>query len=205
MPCESHQFDQLLAYRDLLVEWNANRMNLTRLTSPRDIAIEHFLDSVSLLRAVEIPANGTLIDIGAGAGFPSLPIKIMRPDIKVTLLESTAKKLDFCKAVVDLLGLKEVRLIHGRAEETRPELRRRYDVVTARAVAPLSKLIPWCEPYRKTPMGVIAALKGMRAPVEIMDAKDVLASLKLKAQIKLVDVYGSEKAHAVVVIRSVNC
>lgn len=193
---------QFAAYRDLLIDWNENRMNLTRLTSPADIAIEHFLDSLSLLTCVRIAPAASLLDIGAGPGFPSLPLKIARPDLKITLLEATAKKLEFCRAVADSLGLDRVRFIHARAELHPKAMTEQFDVVTARAVAPLGKLVPMCAPFM-TKKGVIAAWKGSRVADEIDEAGDALKRVGLVAELHTIDVPGSVRTHAIVVCRRV--
>ncbi len=165
------QSAQFRAYADLLVDWNANRMNLTRLTSPHDIAISHFLDSLAITQICRIPHNARLIDVGTGAGFPGLAIKILRPDIKLTLLEATQKKLTFCQEVATQLGLQNTNFVHGRAEETGESrsFRGMFDVVTARAVAPMEKLVQWTEPF-VSEAGCIVAWKGPSAEDEMAAA-----------------------------------
>lgn len=158
------QLHQFVRYAEMLVEWNATRMNLTRLVSPRDIAVKHFLDSLALL-TVYVPPDGTrVLDVGTGAGLPGLALKIARPDLRVTLMDGTAKKLGFCRAVTDDLGLDAVEIVHARAEDAvkRPELAGRFDWVTARAVAPLDKLLPWLAPFA-APSGLLLSLKGIAA------------------------------------------
>jgi len=174
------QLSQFARYAEILVDWNANRMNLTRLTSTADIAVKHFLDSLALLKAIDIPEATRLIDVGTGAGLPGIAVKIVRPDIDVTLLDSTAKKLTFCQAVIDDIGLTGIRTIHGRAEEVgrSTEHGGRYDLVTARAVASLDKLLPWCAPF-VSKGGRIAALKGALAPEEMVTADPVARRLRL--------------------------
>ena len=205
IPCTPDQLEQLMRFRDILLEWNAERMNLTRLVSPKEIAVEHFLDSASLLTVLKIAPGATLLDVGTGAGLPSLPLAILRPDIKVALLEATAKKLAFCEAAARAAGLDMHRLwfVHGRAEDShvQRELGPSFDVVTARAVAPLVKLAPWCAAYMKRSGGVFAALKGAVAEDEIREARPILVSLNLSAQIKPVSVPGSDRAHTIVVCR----
>jgi 16S rRNA (guanine(527)-N(7))-methyltransferase RsmG len=173
---------QFARYADLLVEWNATRMNLTRLTSPRDVAVKHFLDSLALLKAINIPEGIRVIDVGTGAGLPGIALKIARPDLDVTLLDSTAKKLTFCQTVIDALGLTGIRTIHGRAEEIgrSPEYHGQFSLVTARAVAALEKLLPWCAPFVKPGSGRIAALKGAMAEEELAVARPVAKRLRLK-------------------------
>ena len=203
LPCSAEQIDQLLAYGDLLVDWNANRMNLTRLISPKEIATEHFLDSLSLLTVLDLPPGSRILDVGPGAGFPSLPIKILRPDLHVTLLEATAKKLQFCRAVADALGLEGVTTVHGRAEDTGTlSAIGRFDFVTARAVATLDTLISWCKPYLAGKSGVFAAFKGLRAEHEIVEAEATLCKLGMTAELHQVVVPGSERFHAIILCKN---
>lgn len=127
--------DKLDTYAQLLVEWN-EKMNLTAITEPREIVLKHFLDSLLLLKAVELPEGASLIDVGTGAGFPSMPVKIAREDLKVTMLDSLQKRLTFLKEVNDQLGL-DCTFIHSRAEDggKQKTLREKFDFATARAVA----------------------------------------------------------------------
>jgi 16S rRNA (guanine527-N7)-methyltransferase len=168
------QLRQLERYAELLVEWNATRMNLTRIVEPEEIAVKHFADSLSVLTAVAVPLGIPLIDVGTGAGMPGIPLKIVRPDLRVTLLDSTAKKLTFCRAVIDDLGLEGIETIHGRAEEVsrQPGREQAYGIATARAVASLDKLIPWCAPFVETG-GLIIALKGPAVVDEIAPARPI--------------------------------
>ena len=174
------QIGQFVRYGELLVEWNATRMNLTRLTTPRDIAVKHFLDSLALLTVWTPPVGARVIDVGTGAGLPGLALKIARPDLRVTLLDSTAKKLTFCRAVADDLGLDAVDTVHARAEDAgkRPELARQFDLVVARAVAPLEALLLWLAPFL-APNGLIAALKGASVAGELEAARPVARRLGL--------------------------
>jgi 16S rRNA (guanine527-N7)-methyltransferase len=174
------QLGQLARFADLLTEWNATRMNLTRLTSPRDIAVKHFLDSLALLTAWMPPSGARALDVGTGAGLPGLALKIARPDLEMTLLDGTAKKLSFCRAVADDLGLEGVETVHARAEEAgrRDDLRGRFALVTARAVAPLERLLPWLAPF-VAPGGVAAALKGTGVAEEMAAARPVARRLGL--------------------------
>jgi len=174
------QVAQFTRYGELLVEWNATRMNLTRLTSPRDIAVKHFLDSLALLTAVSLPENARLIDVGTGPGLPGLALKIARPDLRVTLLDSTAKKLLFCRAVADDLGWTEVDIIHARAEDAakKPALAGQFDCAVARAVAPLDRLLPWLAPFVR-PAGRAVALKGASVGEEMAAAHSVVRRLGL--------------------------
>ena len=175
------QLSQFARYAEILVDWNASRMNLTRLTSTQDVAVKHFLDSLALFKAIDIPDGTRLIDVGTGAGLPGIAVKIARPDVDVTLLDSTAKKLTFCQAVIDDLGLTGIRTIHGRAEELgrSTEHGGRYGLVTARAVASLDKLLGWCAPF-VSQGGRIVALKGALAVEELTSARPVARTLRLR-------------------------
>jgi 16S rRNA (guanine527-N7)-methyltransferase len=155
------QIEQFCCYAELIILWNSTRMNLTRIVDAHDIATKHFLDSLLVLTALEIPKTARIMDIGTGAGLPGIALKIARPNWAVTLLDSTAKKLEFCRAVVEDLGLTGVTAIHGRAEEVSRQLEHagKYDVVVSRAVAPLERLLPWCAPFAR-PGGRVVALKG---------------------------------------------
>ena len=176
----NEQLAQFERYGELLVEWNAARMNLTRLTSPHDIAVKHFLDSLALLTMISLPEGARLIDVGTGPGLPGLALKIARPDLRVTLLDSTAKKLLFCRAVADDLNLSEVETIHARAEEAgkSPALAGQFDFAVARALAPLDRLLPWLAPFVKH-RGRVVALKGAGIGEEMAAARSVARRLGL--------------------------
>ena len=178
------QLGQFVRYAEMLAEWNATRMNLTRLVSPHDIAVKHFLDSLALLTVEMPPPNARVLDVGTGAGLPGLALKIARPDLRVTLMDGTAKKLTFCRAVADDLGLDSVEIVHARAEAAAnlPTLAGQFDWVTARAVAPLDKLLPWLAPFA-APSGLLLSLKGMAAPEELAAARPVARRLGLTLDI----------------------
>jgi 16S rRNA (guanine527-N7)-methyltransferase len=147
----SDQHAQVVAYRDLLLEWN-KRFNLTAITDPELVERRLFLDAWRMLPAIADATGGEaarLIDVGTGAGFPGLALKIARPALEVTLLEATGKKVGFLRHVIDTLGLTGVEALHGRAEELAhdPAHRERYDLATARAVASLPALIELCTPF----------------------------------------------------------
>ncbi len=168
------QFEDYAAF---LIEWN-EKMNLTAITEPRQIAIKHFLDSLLLFSAYEVPQAAKVIDVGTGAGFPGVPLKIARSDIALTLLDSLQKRLCFLHALTSQLGL-EVDLVHSRAEDAAKKdlLREKFDVAVSRAVAPLNVLLEYCLPFVKVG-GVFVALKGSRAQEEINAAKNALRVLK---------------------------
>ncbi len=155
----NEQAESLIKYLDLLLIWN-EKINLTAITDPKEAIIKHFLDSLMLLKHVDISKGAKFIDVGTGAGFPGVPIKIMRPDIEVTLLDSLNKRLNFLKEVGNELGL-EFNFIHARAEDAgkNSALREKFDVATARAVARLSVLSEYCIPLVKIG-GVFVSMKG---------------------------------------------
>lgn len=174
------QLRQFVRYAEILVDWNAACMNLTRIVAPQDIAVKHFLDSLALLTVSRPPQNARVLDVGTGAGLPGLALKIARPDLRVTLMDGTVKKLTFCRAVADDLGLDFVEIVHARAEDAakRPDLAGRFDWVTARAVAPLEKLLPWLAPFA-APSGLLLSLKGIAAFAELAAARPVAKRLGL--------------------------
>lgn len=163
-------------YADLLIEWN-KKMNLTAIVDRQGIAIKHFLDSVLALDAIAIPYGSAVIDIGTGAGFPGVPIKIVRPDVDLTLLDSLNKRIKFLDDLRKKLGI-DVDLIHARAEDAahKKDLRESFDVVISRAVAPLNVLLEYCMPFVKVG-GVFIALKGSNARLELDLAKNAIKNL----------------------------
>lgn len=144
------QIEQFLIYYELLTEWNSF-MNLTAITEYEDVLKKHFVDSVSLIQAVDVRKKLTLIDVGTGAGFPGLALKIAYPELKVTLLDSLQKRIQFLDAVIEKLGLEGIETIHGRAEDfAKPQkLRENFDLCVSRAVANLSTLSEYCLPFVK--------------------------------------------------------
>ena len=167
------------AYYEELVAWNA-RFNLTAITDYRQVQIQHFLDSLSCLLAKEAwvprpdrpPGPLALADVGSGAGFPGLPLKIVRPRLRLTLIEARRKKVEFLEHMIRLLGLKDVTVLHGRAEEIgqKPRYREYYDLVTARAVAELPVLAEYMLPLCRLG-GFCIAQKGHDAWQEVMAAE----------------------------------
>lgn len=145
--------DQISAfnkYYELLYEWN-KKINLTAITEPKDVAIKHMVDSLSCFKADLFKENTSLIDVGTGAGFPGLPLKIFYPSLKLTLLDSLNKRVKFLQLVVDELGLKDVEVIHARSEEAarNKKYREKFDLATARAVARLPIICEYCLPLSK--------------------------------------------------------
>lgn len=153
------QYKRFFLYAKMLVEWN-EKINLTGITDPRGIAVKHFLDSLLPLNNVEIPQGASIIDVGTGAGFPGLPIKIYRPDIKLTLLDSLNKRVNFLSAVCKETGA-AAECVHARAEDCgrNERYREKFDFAAARAVAALPVLAEYCLPFVKVG-GTFIAMKG---------------------------------------------
>ncbi len=171
-----HQLEQFDLYKDLLIEWN-EKMNLTAITEPSEIATKHFLDSLYGLKFIQNAK--TLIDVGTGAGFPGVPLKIARPELSLTLLDSLNKRLNFLSEVTDKLNLSDVCCIHSRAEDgakATSSLRESFDIATSRAVANLSVLAEYCLPYVKLG-GVFLAYKGGEVYDELAGAENAIELL----------------------------
>ncbi|GHU54505.1 hypothetical protein FACS1894132_09240 [Clostridia bacterium] len=154
------QIEKLSKYSEFLLEYN-KKINLTRITVPEDIIIKHFIDSVIILNYIDIPQNAKLADVGTGAGFPGVPLKIFRPDIDLTLVDSLNKRVVFLEQLLDLLSL-DGKCVHARGEELsrKPEYNKKYDIVTARAVANITDLKKYCMGFLKE-SGKLIALKGV--------------------------------------------
>jgi len=161
-------------YSDDLLEWN-KKFNLTAIIAPEEIKTKHFEDSLSLLKAIDL-TDQSVIDIGAGAGFPGVPLKIKCPDIKLTLVEATKKKVEFLEHLVEALNLKDVEVIWGRAEEVAKDKREQYDIAVSRAVAELSTLSEWCLPFVKVG-GLFVAYKTSNTESEIKKAEKAIEAL----------------------------
>jgi len=174
---DGRQLDALDAFTRLLLEWNA-KFNLTRVTDPAEIAVKHYLDSLSLLPVVQIKPGSAVIDVGAGAGFPGVPLKIARPDLRMTMLDSVGKKLAFLEAVVRELHLTDVELIHSRAEDLgrAKSYREQFDLAVSRAVARLNVLAELCMPFCRV-SGRFVAHKGPEADEEINEAGKAIGVL----------------------------
>lgn len=195
-----NQYEQFQKYFELLVEWN-EKMNLTAITDESGVALKHFADSLSLLNFVDIPQNSSLADVGTGAGFPGVVLKIARPDIKLTLIDSLNKRLVFLGEVCAQLGI-EAKLIHSRAEDgARDEkLRESFDFAVSRAVARMNVLSEYCLPYVKVG-GAFCAMKGAQANEEFKESLNAINTLGGKLENKYffeLPENGGERAIAVV-------
>ena len=182
------QLEQFQQYYDLLVEWN-EKMNLTAITDPREVAHKHMIDSIAGWDEKKLAGNASVIDIGTGAGFPGIPLKIFQPDLRLTLLDSLNKRVNFLRAVVEELGLAGVECIHGRAEDAARDkaFRERFDVVVSRAVARLRVLVEYCLPFARVG-GIFLAWKGLQYREEAEEAKGA-AKLLGGNDIKILEVH----------------
>lgn len=171
------QLQQFQRYYELLIEWN-EKINLTAITEPQEVAVKHFIDSVSAWDEKRFEGTKSIIDVGTGAGFPGIPLKIFQPQLKLVLLDSLNKRIKFLQTVVDELQLDNVECIHARAEEgaKNPKLRENFDIAVSRAVARLPVLAEYCIPFVKVG-GTFAALKGMKFAEEAEEGKKALQIL----------------------------
>ena len=171
--------DKFFLYKKLLLEWN-EKINLTAITDEKEILIKHFIDSLTIEKY--IPQNAKIIDVGTGAGFPGIPLKIVRPDIEVVLLDSLNKRINFLNEIIRECQLDKITTIHGRAEEiaNKLEYREKFDISTARAVANISTLLELCTPFLKVG-GSFVCMKA-DAVEEMKNAKNALEILGMKAE-----------------------
>ena len=178
-------------------------MNLTAIVEPQAIVIRHFLDSVSLLNAVELPQGASLIDVGTGAGFPAVPLKIVREDLHITLLDSLQKRLGFLRAVSEALAL-PMETVHLRAEEggRQKALREQFDFAAARAVAALPVLCEYCLPYVRV-NGCFVAMKGSDCADEIASAKNAIGQLGGKLESTREEALEDGSGRTLIVIRKI--
>lgn len=180
------QEKQFITYYELLIEWNSF-MNLTTITEFDEVLIKHFVDSLSLIKAYDLAKESSIIDIGTGAGFPGIPLKIVYPHLQITLLDSLMKRTKFLNEVKEKLELSGLDVIHGRAEDyAKPEaLREKFDLCVSRAVANLATLSEYCLPFVKTG-GYFISYKSDHVTEELWNAKKAIAILggKIENQVE---------------------
>jgi len=174
---DEKQLTQFMRYYELLVEWNSF-MNLTAITDFDEVCKKHFADSVSLVKAIDLTKDLSVIDIGTGAGFPGIPLKIVFPNLKITLLDSLGKRVKFLDTVIDELQLSGIDTLHGRAEDyAKPgKMRESFDLCVSRAVANLSTLSEYCLPYVKKG-GFFISYKSEKIEEESHDAEHAIKLL----------------------------
>lgn len=199
--------DQLVAmddYYQLLVEWN-KKINLTAITEPQEVAVKHMVDSLSCYQQELFRPGVSIIDVGTGAGFPGLPLKIFQKDIDLTLMDSLNKRLKFLQEVIDALGLTGVNTVHARAEEAgkNKQYREQYQIAVSRAVARLNVLCELCLPFVKVG-GCFIALKGAQYEEEVKEAANAVKLLGGKIEdIRPIKLPGLTDKRAVIYIKKV--
>ena len=196
------QIEQFYNYMNLLIEWN-EKINLTAIIEPGDIVLKHFVDSLTV--AKKIPDDSIVADIGTGAGFPGLPIKILNPDTEVFLIDSLNKRIKFLDEVIEKNDLKKIKAIHARAEEIghNKEYRGTCDIVVSRAVARLNVLLEYMMPLVKLG-GKCICLKGPNVEEEIKEAKNAIEILGGKIEkIESITLPDSDNKRTIIVIKSV--
>ena len=169
--------DRLNKYGNLLLEWN-EKINLTAITEPEDVLYKHFYDCILFFKNVDVPQNAKIIDVGTGAGFPGLVLKIVRDDLEVTLLDSLNKRITFLNDVIDKLGLKKITAVHSRAEDggKNPLYREKFDISCARAVAAMPVLLEYCTPFVKVG-GQFVSMTGPTATDEVALCNNAMKQL----------------------------
>lgn len=160
------QFNLLEQYYHLLIDWN-NKINLTAIVDKEAVYLKHFYDSLTVVKAVNLNGDISLCDVGTGAGFPGIVLKILFPNLKITLIDSLNKRINFLNEVIQKLGLTNIKAIHARVEEYGISNREKYDLVIARAVAPLNILLEYCIPLTKVDGYFIAMKANVDKEIEV--------------------------------------
>lgn len=197
-------YDKFIKYKCMISEWN-KKINLTSITEDEEIIKKHFIDCIKIFKFSPLKEAKNIIDIGTGAGFPGIPMKIVKDDLNIVLLDSLNKRINFLNMVIDKLDLNDIISIHGRAEDyaRKEEYREKSDVVVSRAVANLTVLSELCIPYAKVG-GYFIAMKGPAVEEEIKEGKNAIAILggKIEDIIK-VEIEDSNLNHNLVVIKKI--
>lgn len=198
------QVEQFIKYKDLLIEWN-KKINLTAITDEKEIVLKHFIDCISLMTVYKIENYINIIDVGTGAGFPSVPIKIMCPNINVTLLDSLNKRIKFLNELIVELELDNISCIHSRAEDSGKDkdFREKYDLCVSRAVANLAVLSEYCLPFVSVG-GTFISFKSIDIDNELSGAKVAIEKLGAKVDsVNTVNIPYSDIQHSIIVIKKI--
>ncbi len=201
---EENEIEKFGIFSDILLEWN-EKMNLTAVTDPKEISVKHFLDSIAPLDVLNLKSNAKIIDVGTGAGFPGVPIKIVRDDLDFTFMDSLNKRITFLKEVSEKLNFEKAEFIHARAEEAGQNkiFRGKYDYAVSRAVASLKILCEYCIPFLKVG-GIFAAFKQYDVDEEINNAKSMIGTLGGRiADIREVKIPQSDIVRKIIIIEKV--
>lgn len=200
---DERQIEDFCRYAEILVEWN-EKMNLTAITEPAAVAIKHFTDSLLFTKAFELNGDEKIIDVGTGAGFPGIPLKIYKSGLELTLLDSLNKRINFLKEVSSELR-QDNECIHARAEEQgrKKESREQYDIATARAVAHLRELSEYCLPFVKVG-GYFISLKGYDIETELDEAKKAIELLGGKVERVEKFILPDESKRSIVIIKKIS-
>lgn len=195
---------KFIKYKELLLEWN-KKINITRIQDEEEVYIKHYLDSIIILDNNNVSSKKKIIDVGTGGGFPGLPLKIVNNNYDLTLLDSLRKRTDFLKLVIDEIGLKDVDVIHGRAEDFGQDkkYREKYDLCVSRAVASLNILCELCLPFVK-PNGYFIAYKSENIAEEIEKSKNAIEKLSGKIkEVKEIKIPNSDITRKLIIIEKV--
>ena len=201
---DDKKIEKFKVFSELLVEWN-EKMNLTAVTDPAEISVKHFLDSIAPLSVIDLKKDAKIIDVGTGAGFPGIPIKIVREDLDFTFMDSLNKRINFLKEVSQKINLEKSEFIHSRAEEAgkNKNYREKYDYAVSRAVANLKVLCEYCIPFVKIG-GCFISFKQFEVENEIEEAKAMIGTLggKIK-EVKEITIPQSEIKRKIIIIEKV--
>lgn len=201
---DEQKYNQFMKYKEMVKEWN-EKINLTAITEDEEIIKKHFIDSIKAFRFSPLKKYKRIIDVGTGAGFPGIPIKIIIPEIEVVLLDSLNKRVNFLNEVIKDLGLQGITAVHGRAEDFARDkaFREKFDAAVSRAVANMAVLSEFCLPYVKV-NGHFVALKGPGVEEEIKEGTKAIETLGGRIEnIINVEVEGTDLNHNLVVVKKV--
>lgn len=199
----NNQLEAFYKYKEILLSWN-EKINLTAITDEKEIITKHFIDSLTI--AKHIKENAKIIDIGTGAGFPAIPIKILNKNLDITLVDSLNKRVEFLKILVDELKLKNIKIIHSRAEDLsiKEEYREKYDIVLSRAVAAMNVLAEYLIPFAKL-KGICICMKGKNYKEELKTSKKAIDLLGGKLEKpEEISLPGTEEQRTIIIITKQN-